>query len=190
MNSWSIVVGAVERDKGTSGSRTIEKPKAVMASIRELPVPGRSSLCPRQPTVLGAAQESFPQYYPESGWVEHNPEDIWQTQLRCAQLALEQAGLTAADLAGIGIANQRETVLLWDAGTGVSLGNAIVWQCRRTADRCEELKQAGLEAVVQARAGLRLAPYFSATKIEWLLAIRDGAPDRNSNTARSRAQSK
>lgn len=150
----------------------------------------RAIIFARDATVLGAAQESFPQYYPESGWVEHNPEDIWQTQLRCAQLALEQAGLTAADLAGIGIANQRETVLLWDAGTGVSLGNAIVWQCRRTADRCEELKQAGLEAVVQARAGLRLDPYFSATKIEWLLANREGATDRRLEHGAIQAQSK
>jgi len=90
--------------------------------------------------------------------VEHDPEDIWQTQLRCARLALKQAGMEAGDLAAVGIANQRETVLLWDAETGASLGNAIVWQCRRTADRCEELKRAGLEPTIEARTGLRLDP--------------------------------
>jgi glycerol kinase len=131
----------------------------------------------RDGTVLGAQQEAFPQHYPEPGWVEHNPEDIWETQLRCARFALEQSGIEAGDLAAIGIANQRETVLLWDAETGASLGNAIVWQCRRTADRCEELRRAGLEPTIEARTGLRLDPYFSATKIEWLLANRQGAAE-------------
>ena len=127
--------------------------------------------------VLGAAQEGFPQHYPEPGWVEHDPEDIWRTQLRSCRLALERAGLEAADLAAIGIANQRETVLLWDAETGTALGNAIVWQCRRTADRCLELQQAGYGPTIEARTGLRLDPYFSATKIEWLLAHRPGTAE-------------
>jgi glycerol kinase len=127
--------------------------------------------------VLGTAQEEFAQHYPEPGWVEHDPEQIWRTQLRSCRLALERAGLEATDLAAIGIANQRETVLLWDAETGASLGNAIVWQCRRTADRCLELKRAGFEAAIEARTGLRLDPYFSATKIEWLLAHRQGASE-------------
>ncbi len=128
-------------------------------------------------TILGAAQEAFPQHYPEPGWVEHDPEDIWGTQLRSCRAALERAGIGAADLAAIGIANQRETVLLWDAENGAPLGNAIVWQCRRTADRCAELREAGLEPVIEARTGLRLDPYFSATKIGWLLANRPGASD-------------
>ncbi|MBN1319687.1 MAG: glycerol kinase GlpK [Thermoleophilia bacterium] len=126
-------------------------------------------------TILGSAQETFPQHYPEPGWVEHDPEDIWRTQLGCARQALARAALDGGDLAAIGIANQRETVLLWDAETGVSLGNAIVWQCRRTADRCEELRRAGHEQAIEALTGLRLDPYFSATKIEWLLAHREGA---------------
>ncbi len=128
-------------------------------------------------TILGAAQEAFPQHYPEPGWVEHDPEDIWATQLRSCRTALERAGMEARELAAIGIANQRETVLLWDAETGAALGNAIVWQCRRTADRSEELRRAGLEPAIEARTGLRLDPYFSATKIEWLLANRPGASD-------------
>ena len=127
--------------------------------------------------ILGAAQETFAQHYPEPGWVEHDPEDIWRTQLDCGRLALRHAGLEATDLAAIGIANQRETVLLWDAETGAPLGNAIVWQCRRTADRCAELERAGLGPEVEARTGLRLDPYFSASKIEWLLHNRDGAAE-------------
>jgi glycerol kinase len=125
--------------------------------------------------VLGSAQEAFPQHYPQPGWVEHDPEDIWRTQLGCARLSLKRAGLQGADLAAVGVTNQRETVLLWDAETGRTLGNAIVWQCRRTADRCEELKKAGFGPTVAAKTGLRLDPYFSATKIEWLLANREGA---------------
>jgi len=127
--------------------------------------------------VLGYAQEPFSQYYPEPGWVEHDPEEIWATQLRCCRLALRQSGLDAADLAAVGIANQRETVLLWDSETGEPLGNAIVWQCRRTAARCAELEAAGWGDTVAALTGLRLDPYFSATKLEWLLANRPGAKE-------------
>jgi glycerol kinase len=127
--------------------------------------------------MLGAAQEPFPQHYPQPGWVEHDPEDIWASQVRCCRRALERAGMDAADLAAIGIANQRETILLWDAKTGASLGNAIVWQCRRTAERCAELERAGFGERVTAITGLRLDPYFSATKLEWLLANRAGARD-------------
>ena len=130
----------------------------------------------RDGSVLGAAQEPFTQHFPQPGWVEHDPEEIWETQLRCARLALQRAGLGAEDLAALGVANQRETVLLWDAETGATLGNAIVWQCRRTADRCAELQRAGLGPAIEARTGLRLDPYFSATKIEWLLASSGGSP--------------
>ena len=129
----------------------------------------------RDGSILGSAQETFPQHYPEPGWVEHNPEDIWETQLRCGRLALKESGVRADDLVAIGIANQRETVLLWDAETGAPLGNAIVWQCRRTADRCTELKEAGFEPTIESLTGLRLDPYFSASKLEWLLANRESA---------------
>ena len=125
--------------------------------------------------ILASAQEAIPQHYPKPGWVEQDPEDIWETQLRCARSALQQSGLEAENLAAVGIANQRETVLLWDAESGSPLGNAIVWQCRRTTDRCEQLKRQGFEPLVEARTGLRLDPYFSATKLEWLLANRPGA---------------
>jgi glycerol kinase len=128
-------------------------------------------------SILGSAQEAFPQHYPQPGWVEHDPEDIWTTQLRCCRLAIERAGLEAADLCAVGIANQRETVLLWDAATGASLGNAIVWQCRRTAERCAGLEAAGHGGRVAGLTGLRLDPYFSASKLEWLLVNRPGARD-------------
>jgi glycerol kinase len=125
--------------------------------------------------ILGAAQREFPQRFPQPGWVEHDPEDIWSTQLAAAREALAAAGLEAGQLAAVGIANQRETALLWDAGTGKTLGNAIVWQCRRTAERCEQLRRDGFETMVRQKTGLRLDPYFSATKFEWLLAAHPEA---------------
>lgn len=120
-------------------------------------------------TVLAAAQHSFAQHFPQPGWVEHDPEDIWDTQMRAARDALAAAGLTPADLAAVGIANQRETCVLWNSESGETLGNALVWQCRRTAQRCEELHHAGWEPRIRDITGLRLDPYFSATKLEWLL---------------------
>jgi glycerol kinase len=161
---------------GHRGGRTADTPKAVMA-LDQGTTSSRAIVFGHDGTVLGSHQETFPQHYPEPGWVEHDPEDIWVTQLRSCRSALEKAEINAGELAAIGIANQRETVLLWDAATGASLGNAIVWQCRRTADRCAELRKAGLEPTIQAKTGLRLDPYFSATKIEWLLANRPGASD-------------
>ena len=127
--------------------------------------------------ILGSAQEIFTQHYPQPGWVEHDPEEIWHTQLHSARLALEKSGLAASDIAALGITNQRETCLLWDAETGRSLGNAICWQCRRTADRCTELREASLEPRVEGKTGLRLDPYFSATKLEWLMNKREGAAE-------------
>jgi glycerol kinase len=120
-------------------------------------------------TVLGSSQQEFPQYFPHAGWVEHDPEDIWSTQLESAREALATAGLQASQLAAVGIANQRETVVMWDSNTGRTLGNAIVWQCRRTTERCETLRSAGFEPTIREKTGLRLDPYFSATKMQWLL---------------------
>ena len=124
--------------------------------------------------MLGAARAEFRQLYPQPGWVEHDPEEIWRSQLECARGALAEAGVKAADLAAIGITNQRETALVWDRATGKPIHNAIVWQDRRTAEHCEWLKDAGHEALVHARTGLVIDPYFSATKIAWLL---DHVPD-------------
>ncbi len=118
---------------------------------------------------VAQAAEEFPQHYPQPGWVEHDPEDLWRTTLSTARAALRQAGITANQVAAIGIANQRETVVLWDRATGRAVHNAIVWQDRRTAGACAALETAGQGPLIQARTGLLLDPYFSATKLAWLL---------------------
>ena len=118
---------------------------------------------------VATAQQEFPQGFPRPGWVEHDPEDLWRTALSTAREALASAGLGAADIAAVGIANQRETCLLWDRATGRAVHPAIVWQDRRTAGACEALETAGHGALVAGRTGLRLDPYFTATKLAWLL---------------------
>lgn len=119
--------------------------------------------------VVASAQEEFTQHYPHSGWVEHEASDLWDTVLRTAKAAMAQAGITAADVAGIGITNQRETVVVWDKATGEPVHRAIVWQDRRTADLCDTLKSEGFESEVTEKTGLLLDPYFSSTKLKWIL---------------------
>jgi glycerol kinase len=119
--------------------------------------------------IRGLDQREFPQHFPRPGWVEHDPHDLWRSQLQTAQGALRNAGVKGADIAALGITNQRETVILWDRKTGMPVHNAIVWQDRRTADVCEDLRSRGFEATVREKTGLLLDPYFSATKIAWLL---------------------
>jgi glycerol kinase len=121
------------------------------------------------------AQREFAQHYPASGWVEHDPEDIWRTTVETARQALSAAGLGASDVAAVGITNQRETCVLWDRRTSKPIHRAIVWQDRRTAEMCRELKGAGHEPIIGAKTGLLLDPYFSATKIAWLLDHVEGA---------------
>jgi glycerol kinase len=118
---------------------------------------------------VATAQEEFPQHFPQPGWVEHDPEDLWRTTLSTARAALERSGLQPQQIAAIGIANQRETTLLWERSTGRAVGRAIVWQDRRTAAACETLDAQGHGALVAQRSGLRLDPYFSATKLAWML---------------------
>ena len=120
-------------------------------------------------TVISVAQREFRQIFPQPGWVEHDPDEIWRTQLACARRAIRTAGMAPADIAAIGIANQRETVVVWDRHTGQPVHNAIVWQDRRTADQCARLKKNGAEPLIRERTGLMLDPYFSATKIAWIL---------------------
>ena len=127
---------------------------------------------------VASAQEEFPQIFPQPGWVEHNPETLWATALGTARGALAQAGLEAADIAALGIANQRETTLIWERATGRPIHNAIVWQDRRTAEACEALEEAGHGEMIAERTGLRLDPYFSATKIGWMLDNVPGARAR------------
>lgn len=120
----------------------------------------------------------FEQHFPKPGWVEHDAQEIWDVTLAVATAAIEEAGVAPSDLDAIGIANQRETVVVWDPQTGAPLHRAIVWQDRRTAERCDELKSDGLEDLVRERTGLVIDPYFSGTKIEWLLENVDGLRDR------------
>ena len=129
----------------------------------------RAIVFDRQAQIVAMQQRELRQIYPRPGWVEHDPEEIWSTQLACARAALEQAGLTARDMAAIGITNQRETTILWERETGRALANAIVWQDRRTAEECARLREQGLEESIRRRTGLVLDPYFSATKLAWLL---------------------
>ncbi|MGA3038071.1 MAG: glycerol kinase GlpK [Vulcanimicrobiaceae bacterium] len=120
-------------------------------------------------TARGFAQQEFEQHFPQPGWVEHDPEEIWTTQLATARVAIADAGISPSEIATIGITNQRETTILWERDTGNAVHRAIVWQDRRTAERCAELEAAGYGERVARATGLRLDPYFSATKIDWLL---------------------
>ncbi|MBV8202409.1 MAG: glycerol kinase GlpK, partial [Acidobacteria bacterium] len=124
---------------------------------------------------LAMAQRELRQIFPRPGWVEHDPLEIWASQLAVAREALAAAGLAAADVAALGITNQRETVVVWERATGRPIANAIVWQDRRTEPTCERLRQDGLQALVAERTGLTLDPYFSATKLAWLLDRTPGA---------------
>ena len=145
-------------DQGTSSSRTVVFDKNGQA--------------------LASSQQEFSQIYPKSGWVEHDPEAIWTSVLDVTREAVNQSGIDPAAVAGLGITNQRETTIVWDRETGVPIYNAIVWQDRRTADRCVELRAAGLESAVIEKTGLRLDPYFSATKLQWILDNVDRARAR------------
>jgi len=138
----------------------------------------RAILFDRAGLPVASCQREFPQHFPQPGWVEHDPLDIWHSQLACAREALAQGGIQAAQVAAIGIANQRETTLLWDRATGAPVANAIVWQDRRTAGMCDRLREAGKAAFIQERSGLELDAYFAATKLQWLLDHVPGARSR------------
>lgn len=124
---------------------------------------------------VASAQEEFKQFFPKSGWVEHDPEEIWSTTLSTCKKALKNSGLSATDIASIGITNQRETTIIWDKVTGIPIHKAIVWQDRRTTEYCAELSKAGHDKMITKKTGLRLDSYFSGTKIKWLLDNVEGA---------------
>lgn len=145
-------------DQGTSSSRTV--------------------LYDHGAKVVAHAQQEFPQIYPQPGWVEHDPEAIWDSVTAVTASAMQKAGASAADISAIGITNQRETTLVWDRESGECVYNAIVWQDRRTAEFCRSLKNEGLESEVTGKTGLRLDPYFSATKVGWILDNVDGVRKR------------
>ena len=145
-------------DQGTSSSRTV--------------------IYDHSARVLASAQQEFPQLYPQPGWVEHDPEAIWSSVTAVTSAAMQKVGAAAADITAIGITNQRETALIWDRETGEAVHNAIVWQDRRTAEYCKNLRDDGLEADVSAKTGLRLDPYFSGTKLAWMLDNVEGVRAR------------
>jgi glycerol kinase len=138
----------------------------------------RAIVFDRELAVVAVEQEEFPQHFPQSGWVEHDADDIWSSVAGTCRGAIERAKLGPGDIAAIGITNQRETTLVWERDTGRALGRAIVWQDRRTSALCAELKAAGHEAMVTAKTGLILDPYFSGTKLKWLLDDHPGARER------------
>ncbi len=145
-------------DQGTSSSRAVlfdEEGRTVCARSRE-----------------------FPQHYPQPGWVEHDPEDIWRSQLEAARETIAAAGVSPRNIAGIGVTNQRETTVVWDRRTGEPAHRAIVWQCRRTADMCEQLRADGFETEIRRRTGLVVDAYFSGTKVAWILRRVPGALER------------
>ena len=152
MNKYLLAI-----DQGTSSSRTV--------------------VYDDQANVIASAQQEFPQEYPNPGWVEHDPEAIWDSVVAVTRKALADSGVPARSVAGIGITNQRETTLIWDRHSGRCIHHAIVWQDRRTADYCAGLRASGVERDIIDKTGLRLDPYFSATKIAWILDNVEGARD-------------
>ncbi len=138
----------------------------------------RSIIFDKNGNIVSVVQREFPQIFPKEGWVEHNPMAIWSTQIAACTEALMQIGGSWDEIYGIGITNQRETVVVWDRETGAPIYNAIVWQCRRTADYCGDLKEKGLEKLIRSKTGLLLDPYFSASKVAWILDNVEGARER------------
>src|SRR5215213_216168 len=128
--------------------------------------------------IVSIAQKEFTQIFPQPGWVEHDPMEIWSSQITVATEAIVQKGFTPADIAAIGITNQRETTIVWDKETGKPIYNAIVWQDRRTAEYCDELKKQGLDQLIREKTGLVIDAYFSATKLKWILDTVPGARER------------
>ena len=124
------------------------------------------------------AQKEFTQYFPKPGWVEHDAEEIWTCQMTVARQAMERINVSAEDIAAIGITNQRETTIVWDKQTGKPIHNAIVWQCRRTSEYCDELKARGLTETIREKTGLVIDAYFSGTKVKWILDHVEGARER------------
>ncbi|MDA0149808.1 glycerol kinase GlpK [Vibrio sp. LaRot3] len=138
----------------------------------------RAVILDHDANVVGVSQREFSQIYPQAGWVEHDPMEIWASQSSTLVEAIAKTGIRSDQIAAIGITNQRETTIVWNKETGKPVYNAIVWQCRRTADMCEDLKQQGLEEYIRDNTGLVLDPYFSATKVKWILDNVEGAREQ------------
>ena len=155
--------------------------KRFILAIDQGTTSSRAMLFDRAGRIRGMAQQEFPQYYPQPGWVEHDAGEIWDSVLQVIRAVLSEAGVPASHIAAIGITNQRETTVVWDRHTGEPIYRAIVWQSRQTADICEAIKQAGLEATIRAKTGLVVDAYFSASKIQWLLDHVPGARQKAEN---------
>ena len=138
----------------------------------------RCILYDKQGNMVSVAQKEFTQIYPKAGWVEHDPMEIWSTQMGVAQEAILKVNCTYEDIEAIGITNQRETTVVWDKETGIPVCNAIVWQCRRTAEYCDQLIQAGYGDMIRSKTGLLIDAYFSGTKLKWILDHVPGAREK------------
>lgn len=149
-------------------------PKYILA-LDQGTTSSRAILFDHAGSIVSVAQQEFPQIFPQAGWVEHNPEDIWHSQINCARQVLKQVDANAADVAAIGITNQRETTVVWNRQTDQAIHNAIVWQCRRTAPLCDKLKAEKFDRVIRRKTGLVTDAYFSGTKVAWLLDNVKGA---------------
>jgi glycerol kinase len=139
----------------------------------------RAILFDQEGAPVAEASREFPQLYPQAGWVEHDPEELWSSQLDAAHDVLARAAVEPSQVAAVGITNQRETTVVWERASGRPLCNAIVWQCRRTAPMCEQMRRRGLEPLVRERTGLIIDAYFSATKLRWILDHVPGAGPLN-----------
>jgi len=155
-----------------------ENPMSFVLAIDQGTTSSRAMVFRADISIAASAQAEFPQHFPASGWVEHEPEDIWSSAIATCREALKQANVTAKDIAAIGITNQRETTIVWDRATGSAVHRAIVWQDRRTADICARLKSEGHEPAISAKTGLIIDPYFSGTKVAWILDHVPGARAR------------
>jgi len=176
-----IVVQAAQSSSQAKGDRTPHSAaQRLVLALDQGTTSSRAIVFDHAGQIVASRQREFPQLFPQPGWVEHDPEAIWETQIGVAREALAARNLSATEIAAIGITNQRETVVIWDRATGRPIANAIVWQDRRTAGYCDELKAAGWEARIRAKTGLVIDAYFSGTKIRWLL---DNVP-----SARERAE--
>ena len=162
------------RNKNTPGSNVM----SYVLAIDQGTTSSRAMVFRSDISVAASAQQEFPQHFPASGWVEHEPEDIWTSTLQTCREALKKAGVGAKDIAAIGITNQRETTVVWDRVTGKAVHRAIVWQDRRTSDICARLKSEGHEPAISGKTGLIIDPYFSGTKVAWILDHVPGARAR------------
>ena len=152
--------------------------KRYVLSLDQGTTSSRCLIFDKEQNIYGIAQKEFTQIYPKEGWVEHDPMEIWSSQYGVLQEALAKTNILPEEIAAIGITNQRETTIIWDKETGKPIYNAIVWQCRRTADICEDLKSDGFDKYIKENTGLLIDAYFSATKIKWILDNVDDAREK------------